>query len=256
MSTISAIAHLNELTKDVTNDYYLTPQVKETLDVNGIIDRLKKREIATKNVDGKAFVQTFLDECADATAEGCNIVNSFFRSSLGIQGVAYAEDLGHNIPAERLKVAINLTAGEGARKTVENAVVYIFEQSGATGPVIQGIMDPTEQKADHLNINSMVLIQGMRLSLKGDSASVGILFTNANDSTKTVFIAPAKVYPNTPTKLQFVLPAEVAEGKWLVEVTTQASGSSTVLLKEPRTYQYPELVKVGNIPDEERPGEL
>ena len=62
MATINAIAHLNELTKDVKNDYYLTPQVTGTLSVADIIERLRKREIATKNVDGAAFVQTFLDD--------------------------------------------------------------------------------------------------------------------------------------------------------------------------------------------------
>lgn len=109
MATINAVAHLNELTTDITDDYYLTPQVTATLDVPAIIERLKAREIATKNVDGAAFVQTFLDECATASAEGNNVVTSFFRSSIGIKGVVRADELGHNIPAEKLKVSVNLT---------------------------------------------------------------------------------------------------------------------------------------------------
>ena len=39
MATINAIAHLNELTKDVTDDYYLTAEVRDTPDVPGIIKR-------------------------------------------------------------------------------------------------------------------------------------------------------------------------------------------------------------------------
>ena len=85
MPTINAIAHLNMLTKDVDNDYYLNAQVTGTLYPADIVERLRKREIATKNVDGEAFVQTFLDECAQAASEGYNIVTSFFRSSIGIQ---------------------------------------------------------------------------------------------------------------------------------------------------------------------------
>lgn len=247
MATINAVAHLNELTKDVTNDYYLTAQVTETLDVAGIIKRLRDREIATKNVDGAAFVQAFLDECAAASAEGNNVVTSFFRSSIGIQGVIYDRELGHNIPAERLKVTVDLTQGDGARKAVENALVYAYEQAGATGPVIQSVMDPTENKPAHLNLGSMALIQGMRLALKGEAATVGIRFNKETEPAGAgVFIPVSKVSPNTPSKLQFILPATVTAGKWLVTVTTQASSSSTVLLKTPRSYQYPTLITVGD----------
>lgn len=242
MATINAIAHLNELTTDITDDYYLTPQVTDTLDVAAIIKRLKDREIATKNVDGAAFVQTFLDECAAASAEGNNIVTSFFRSSIGLKGVVRAEELGHNIPADRLKISVNLTQGDNARRAVENAVVHAFEQAGATGPVIQSITDPTERKTDSLTLGGMALIEGMRLSLKGDDASVGILFKKVGGS-ESILILPGKVSPNTPTKLQFALPAAVTEGQWKVSVTTQGS-SGGKLMKNPRTYEYPNPVTV------------
>lgn len=246
MTQIKAIAHVNNLTKDDSTDYYLIPQILATLGPDGIIERLRKREIATKNVDGKSFVETFLEECSVASAEGYNIVTSFFKSSIGLQGVVYAEDLGHPIAANRLKVLVNLTQGEGAKKAIEGTSIFAYEQTGAVGPIIQAVMDPTEMVASHLNPGSMVLIQGMRLALKGDIESVGILFTNADDSSKTVFITPAKVYPNTSTKLQFVLPPEVTEGTWFITVTTQASGNSTILTKEPRSYQFNTILKVGN----------
>ena len=258
MATINAIAHLNELTKDVKNDYYLTPQVTGTLSVADIIERLRKREIATKNVDGAAFVQTFLDECAAATAEGYNIVNSFFRSSIGIQGVIYTDDLGHNIPADRLKVSVNLTQGDGAKEAIEATKIYAFEQAGATGPVIQTVSDPTEGIAGHLNPGSMVLIQGMRLSVKGEDPSVGVLFTSVDNPETTVFVAPNKLSPNTPSKLQFVLPAGVTEGKWYVTVTTQSMGGTTKSLKSPRSFQFADPITVGTVNEEEddRPEEL
>lgn len=243
MATINAVAHLNELTTDITDDYYLTPQVTATLDVPAIIERLKAREIATKNVDGAAFVQTILDECATASAEGNNVVTSFFRSSIGIKGAVRADELGHNIPAEKLKVSVNLTQGEGARKAVEGSVIYAFEQAGATGPVIQSVTDPTVGKSATLYIGGMVLIEGMRLSLKGDDPSVGIHFKKVGGS-ETADVSPKKVWPNTPTKLQFSLPAAVTEGQWTVSVTTQASSSGTILTKPPRTSEFQTAVTV------------
>lgn len=257
MATINAIAHLNELTKDTTDDYYLTAEVRDTLTPADIVKRLSDREIATKNVDGLAFAQTFLDECAAASAEGYNIVTSFFRSSIGIQGVVYARELGHNIPADRLKVSVNLTQGDTARKAVADAVVHAYEQAGATGPVIQSVMDPTEKLTDHLNSGGMALIQGMRLSLKGDDPAVGILFVKDGETAdKGILIPPAKVSPNTPTKLQFVLPATVPDGKWRVTVTTQSSSNRNELLKVPRSYQFQNLITVGTGGDSNSPDEI
>lgn len=252
MATINAIAHPNELTKDVTNDFYLTPQVTASLTADDIIGRLRSREIATKNVDGAAFIQTFLDECITASAEGNNIVTNFFRSSIGIQGVIYDSELGHNIPAERLKVSVNLTQGEAARKAIEGTTIHVFEQTAATGPVIQSIVNPISRASGTLQIGGMALIEGMRLSLKGNDTTVGINFTKTGDSTN-VFIPAANVYPNTPTKLQFTLPTNMSNGDWEVSVTTQASSNGSALLKEPRTYQYHKVVTVsggGEKPDD------
>jgi hypothetical protein len=81
MSTIKAIAHLNELTRDVTNDCYLRPDILGTLYEDDIILRLEKKEIATKNVNGKAFVQLFLRECALAVSEGYNVVTGLFHAT-------------------------------------------------------------------------------------------------------------------------------------------------------------------------------
>lgn len=250
MATINAIAHLNMLTKDVDNDYYLNAQVTGTLYAPDIVERLRKREIATKNVDGEAFVQTFLDECATASAEGYNVVTSFFRSSIGIQGTIMSEDLGHPIAADRLKVSVNLTQGEGAKDALKNVNVYAFEQAAATGPTIQSICDPTENINGHLNGGEMVLIQGMRLAVKGDDPSVGVLFTNNDDPEKKVLIPASKIFPNTPSKLQFTLPAEVTDGDWFVAVITQGNSAGT-LMKTPCSSQYRSTVAVGPIKDDE-----
>ena len=262
MGQINAIAHLNELTKDDPNDFYLTPLVNGTLYTPDIIKRIAKREIATKNVDGETFVNLFHQECIDVLAEGYNVVTDLFRASTSLQGVVMKQDLGHTLPAGQIKVSINLTQNDTARKAVENTPVYVFEQSGATGPVIQAIYNPTtEDKAPNLlRPGKMVLIEGMRLAIKGDDPSIGVLFTSQEDSSTTVLIPPSDIFPNTPTKLQFNLPAEVTDGDWTVSVTTQGGNHSTTLYKTPRTYVHPETVVVGENAgggdDDERPGGL
>lgn len=244
MATINAIAHKNELTKDDPNDYYLLPQVTASLSVEDIIERIAKREIATTSVNGTAFVHLFLKECAAAAAEGNNIVTDLFRSSISIKGCITSKDLGHEIDANRLRVSINLTQGTEAIEAISKARVYAYLQPGATGPIIQNVCDPTTNEPNQLPFRGMALIQGMNLSLKGDDPTVGTTFTPVDpaEGDSPVLIQAKMVTPNTSTKLQFVLPAEVTTGDWRVKVTTQSSGSYTT--KEPRSYEYPEVVSV------------
>jgi hypothetical protein len=82
MGIIKATAYPNELTKDAANDYYLLPQSAGTLYDDDIIRRLEAKEIATKNVNGKAFVELFHRECAMAVAEGYSVVTGLFRASV------------------------------------------------------------------------------------------------------------------------------------------------------------------------------
>jgi hypothetical protein len=112
MNTIKAIAYLNELTKDVNNDYYLRPNILGTLYDDDIILRLKKKEIATENVNGKAFVQVFHRECAQAVSEGYNVVTGLFHATPGFNGTVYTRDLGHNVSAGQVNARMNFTQGE------------------------------------------------------------------------------------------------------------------------------------------------
>ncbi|MDR2138362.1 MAG: DUF4469 domain-containing protein [Tannerella sp.] len=244
MSTIKAIAHQNELTKDIKNDYYLRPAILGTLYDEDIILRLKSREIATENVNGPAFVRLFNRECALAVSEGYNVVTGFVRAGIGFTGTVRAEDLGHHVPADQVKTHITMTQGEYAREAIRKVVINVAEQPAPTGPVIQRITNPVTGQADMLNTGAMVLIQGMRLAVKGDRKNeIGVYFIAA-DETLTVRIPAEQLSPNTPTRLQFALPGEVTPGEWRVKVATQSTPNTSTFTKEIREYEYPNIVTV------------
>ena len=255
MATIKAFAHLNELTKDVTNDYYLTPEVRGTLYTNDIIKRLAEKEIATKNVNGEAFIYLFLKECIQVLLEGYNVVTPLFRASISIQGVVFSYDLGHPVSAERLNIAINLSQSDEARAAIKQLTVEVHKEAGSAAPVIQSVMNPNKQESDIVYAGKMVLIQGLNIALRGNEPTIGITFIPVQedddrpvieslDAATSVFIAPDDVSPNTNTKLQFTLPPEVTPGKWMVQIVSQASGNSKQLTKVPRTATYPTVITV------------
>ncbi|MDR1155999.1 MAG: DUF4469 domain-containing protein, partial [Bacteroidales bacterium] len=122
--------------------------------------------------------------------------------------------------------------------------VQVAEQAAPGGPVIQKVTNPVTGEPDTLNTGAMALIQGLRLAVRGDREDeTGVFFTNAYGGP-TVHIPAAHLSPNTPSKLQFVLPPTVTPGEWRVAVATQTTGSSTVLAKEVRIYEYPQVIRV------------
>ncbi|MDR1676125.1 MAG: hypothetical protein LBR86_06640, partial [Tannerella sp.] len=168
MSTVKAIAHVNELTKDSTDDYYLRPSILGTLYDDDIVQRLKEKEIATENVNGKAFVKVFHRECLQAVNENYNVVTDMFHATIGFNGVVYAKDLGHNVPAKQVHAHVALTQGEYAREALKHLTVSVAEQPAPIGPVIQRVTNPTAGLADTLDTGAMALIQGMRLAVRGE----------------------------------------------------------------------------------------
>ena len=245
MQIIKATAHLIELTKDVKNDCYLLPNVAGTLYDDDVIRRLEAKEIATKNVNGKAFVKLFHNECILALSEGYNVVTDLFQASVGIKGVVYTQQLGHNIPADRLNVSIRLTQGAAAREAIRNATVQVAEQLAPTGPVIQSVTNPTTNVPDTLNTGAMALVQGARLAVKGEREDeTGVFFTPVGGGGEPVCIPAAQLSPNTAGKLQFALPAAVTAGEWTVAVATQATGAAGTFTKEVRRYEYQNIITV------------
>ncbi|MDR3133352.1 MAG: DUF4469 domain-containing protein [Prevotellaceae bacterium] len=248
MTTIKTIAHPNELTKDVPNDYYLQQQIRGTLTLPDIIKRLEAREIATKNVNGEAFVGLVLDEIAAATLEGYNVTTPLFHTSISIKGAVSAQELGHNIPAEQVHVRMHFTQGAGVRNLVKESTVYAEEQPAPAGPVIQAITNPVIGNPDTLNAHNMALIQGLRIAVIGKKTDeIGVYFTSADNPAVVVRIPANRLSPNTPTRLQFVLPPTITIGLWKVKVATQASANASVLVKEVREYEYPNPVNVMDV---------
>ncbi|MDR2563499.1 MAG: DUF4469 domain-containing protein [Prevotellaceae bacterium] len=244
MTTIKAVAHPNGLSKSAKKDFYLLPKTRGTLHTKDIIARLEKKQIATKNVNGESFVLTFMEECVSAVKEGYNVVTYMHRMYMSLNGTVTTESLGHNLPAGQVEARVQFTQGIAVRKELDDVTVYVEEQPAAAGPVIQAVCNPSENIPDTLNTNSMVMVQGLRLIVRGDATEeIGVFFTTADEEIN-VKVSPEDIMPNTSTKLQFVLPSEVTAGKWKITLATQGTHNHTYHTKDVRRFEYPGLITV------------
>ncbi|MDR3245368.1 MAG: DUF4469 domain-containing protein [Prevotellaceae bacterium] len=243
--TVRGTAYINNFTEK-DGDFFVKTVVLGTLYHADIIARLNAKQIATFNVDGSAFVEHYLNECALAVSEGYNVVTALFHATIGTNGAILSQDLGHNIPSDKLDVRINFTQGVAARAAIANIQVYVEEQPAISGPDVQSVTNPLYNEPNTLNTGAMVLVQGLRIAIRGNKTDeIGVFFAS-EDGTAEVRVPAEHISPNTPKRLQFILPADVYEGNWWVTVKTQATTNNVTLTKEVREFRYPFIIQVVN----------
>lgn len=244
MATINAVPHPHRLSKKTDNEYYLTPDYREPIDEAGIVKRLQDKGIATGNVDGLTFLKLCMDEAVQAAAEGHVVNLHTIRLALGIKGVVTKEDLGKTTSAEEVNVYLNSNVTEKGKKRLKDLKVSVYEQPAAVGPAVQSIQCPLTKQEAVVKAGQSVLIQGKRLTVKGEQSQLGVFFTSVDDPELQYQIPKEQLYPNKPSQLLFILPKEIPAGRYTVSVVTASTRWSSYLLKEPRTGYYPWEVTV------------
>jgi hypothetical protein len=165
---------------------------------------------------------------------------------VGTNGSILSQDLGHNIPSDKLDVRINFTQGAVAREAIADTQVYVEEQPAAKGPDIQFVTNPIRNEPNVLNIGAMALVQGLRIAVRGDRTDEIGVFFKAEYEDVEIRVPAEHISPNMPTRLQFVLPAGIFEGNWWITVKTQSTGAAEKFTKEVREFRYPFIVQVVN----------
>lgn len=245
-------AYPNELTPDIDSDY--------TVKVNTREQTLTDEDIATDValLSGKysaSEIKHLFDLQAQATsaavASGYNVNTQLCQIRPTASGVIMEEELSQPVDRDKVKVYASLSAGQALKKAMANTRLNLFLQPAATGPYVAGMVsteftDEAAQTRAPMEGGSMAVITGNNIKLVGSDPSVGITLTSVANPATSFFIPARKVNPNTPKRLQFILPAGLTEGEWTVKVTTQyASGSKAT--KEPRSFVLARPVVIGEV---------
>lgn len=86
--------------------------------------------------------------------------------------------------------------------------------------------------------------EGKRVRIAGEEGKpVGFFFIAEQDDTKTA-VPMTSVSRNEPTHFSFTIPA-LADGKYYLEIATQAGSNSKTLVKEVRRSRFPYVLTVG-----------
>lgn len=247
-------AYPNELTPDIDTDYIVKVNTKDqTLTDDDIASDVAILSGKYNKSEVKHLFDLQAQAVAAAAANGYNIATQLCYVQPTASGVIMEEELSAPVDRTKVKVYASLRPGAALKQAMEQTKLNLFMQAAATGPHIAGMTSAEFSAAAAttrapMGASGMAVITGGGLKLAGGHASVGITLTSVATPSKTFFIPATKVSPNTPKKLQFVLPAGITEGQWMVKVTTQYSNGAT-LTKEPRTFELKRPIYIGVVPD-------
>lgn len=258
-------AYPNQLTPDVDDDYTVKVDTQSTpLNLDDIA-RATAQRLGEEEVKVKAALQVGMEVIAQAVASGFCVSTPLCYAQPMATGVVMEHELSQPVDRDKVRVYASFRQGTAVTEALAQAKLQLFLQPAATGPYIAGMTSAfySEQTGTGgavtrvplpMEAGGMAVITGNGLKVVGTDPTVGVTLTSVDNPGTSYFIPASRISPNTPKKLQFVLPAGVTEGAWTVKVTTQYSGSQ-FFTKEPRTFTLPRPIYVGIAPDEpEEPG--
>lgn len=241
-------AYPNELTPDVDNDYTVRVETQEmSLGLEHIATKVAKNLNKSVN-EVRSILEEACQETANYAASGFCISTPLFTLRPMASGVIMEEELSQPVDREKISVYGSLSQGALLKEAFAKAHLKLFLQPAVTGPYITGMVsaapvNPVTQTRAPIKGGKMAVLNVKNGKIVGNDPSVGITLTSVSNPETSFFIGPDDISPNTPTKLQFILPAGVTDGEWRVKITTQYSSSGQT--KAPRSFELARPVNIG-----------
>ncbi|HJA83351.1 MAG TPA: DUF4469 domain-containing protein [Candidatus Bacteroides intestinavium] len=255
--TMRAIEHV--LSTDTADDYYLRPKLQKCLTMDDLAAEVAA--LSTRQEDPEDIARTgrqLMQRMMWFLSSGYSISLPIGYFHLTAQGVFMKDELNAAPDRNRLKLGVSYSMSEEMRNVLAEAEIDVDIQKSASGPQLfaavsgQDAQNPTAAtKGEGVPISGgqTVIIKGKNLKVGGDGAEIGITITRVDEGgSDSFFFPPSQLYPNTPSKVGFVMPASAPEGSvWGIKLCTQFSNNGSTLLKAPRTVEMDDTFVVGEV---------
>lgn len=218
----------NTVTADNLTDKILKLESAGNLTLADVLDEMKKEDTGLRQETLEHVVNLYNRVVADLVLAGYEVNTGLCYLTPQFKGVI--EDGAWN--PEKNSIYVSITQGKVLREAIaETSVKILGERQGVM--YIAGGEDAATRATDTTATPGRnYILTGRKLKVVGDDPAVGITLTD-EDGTPTRLDADMLAV-NEPSRLVFLLPSDLADGRYTLTVTTQYSGSGA-LLKEPRS---------------------
>jgi hypothetical protein len=147
---------------------------------------------------------------------------------------------------KKQKLVLSTVAASDVREAIKDVQVEVLGMA-QSGLYINTLTDVTTEEVNTcITPGGGVNLVGVKIKVVGDEPGVGLYLVEINTSTE-VAIPKASILLNDPSKIMFIVPADLPAGDYKLKIVTQYSTSGP-LLKEARTYVFDYILEC-NIPD-------
>jgi hypothetical protein len=201
------------------NDFMAAPADVRVYDLKAIIQRIETRYPGLTPTQISAAVNEFFEEVCNIIENGDGVNTPLFNTFPSISGVF--DGAADTYDPKRHKCRINISAGTqlnaaGQKIKTEKVVVpdpqpYIIEVRDIVSDTVNETLTP----------GGVIQLRGARLKFLTDQDGNGIFLINESGVATRL----AVIVENKPARLMAMLPADLPQGIYTVEVRTSYAGS-------------------------------
>lgn len=231
----------NTVTTDDKTDKIFQLETTRSIDKEIILDRMVAKNSGVRRETMALGIELMEEVIAEALMNGESVNTGLFRGVAQFRGIA--KNNAWN-PATN-SIYVSLTQGKALREAIKDTTVSILGERPVKFYIGSGQDASTRATDFSATAGRNFALYGKNLTVVGDDSAVGITLTSA--STKAVTkLDKDMIVLNEPSRLIILLPAGLEDGEYTLTVTTQYKGSSTELLKTPRSTS--QTIYIGSAP--------
>lgn len=247
------------ITTDVKDDYFISPKIQKNLTVDDLAAEVAA--LSTRQEDAEDIARTgnaLLRRAIWYLSSGYSLSTELGNFRVTAKGVLMEQELVNSPDRSRISLGVSYSMSDAMRQALDEAELDIEIQKATVEPQLYAVVSGHD--ADHPNAvtrgegvpvsaGQLCVIKGKNLKVGGTVEGVGVTLRRVDGSTgQTVFFPVAQLYPNTATRVGFVMPASAPDqSEWEVTLCTQLAADGHTLLKEPRTAVMPDTFVVGEV---------
>jgi hypothetical protein len=237
----SVVVELYDLTiTDRKDDRFGRVVTTKSLNEDDLIRLAVQRRTDLNPSTLRASLDILKEIAAENVANGASVYFGLGYFSLGVSGVFMGDHAQWNPALHHLHV--RATPSVELRNTVKGVHVDVRGMA-QSGLCINTVVDVTSgSENERLIPGGGVNLTGSRIRIAGEKPENGIRLTEQASGAVTL-IPATSILVNEPSKVSFILPADLPAGDYKLSLTTQYSHSNGSL-KAPRTYVFPYVLTV------------
>ncbi|MDR1340546.1 MAG: DUF4469 domain-containing protein [Prevotellaceae bacterium] len=222
------------------NDRFGRVLITKTVTEDELIDTAVKRGTDLNPATLRASLNILKKIAKEEIANGASVHFGLGYFDLQVNGVFIGDNPKWD--DDRHSLRVNIKPNLELRNMLKDIEVEVRGMA-QSGTIINSITDVASgEVSSRLTPGGAANISGVKIRIVGEDPANGIRLTEQN-SGKVVDIALNTVAVNEPSRVVFVVPADLPAGDYKLSITTQHS-HSTVLLKKPVTYVFEYLLIV------------